>query len=178
MSSTITVRGWVGNKPTLTRTANDRVFTTVRVASTHRYRDSRNEWVDGDTQWFSAVFWDDAAENVARSVRQGEPVVLTGRLVLERWDSEEGPRSSLGVRGATLGHDLTRGIAQFTRCVRTAGAGFEPAPPGDRAADPFATPETPDVSEQDAPPADVDEAALDASAEVGEELGAYEPATA
>ena len=84
MSSTITVRGWVGNKPTLTRTAHDRVFTTVRVASTHRYRDSRNEWVDGDTQWFSAVFWDDAADNVARSVRQGEPVVLTGRLVLER----------------------------------------------------------------------------------------------
>ena len=76
MSSTITVRGWVGNKPTLTRTAHDRVFTTVRVASTHRYRDSRNEWVDGDTQWFSAVFWDDAADNVARSVRQGAPLLI------------------------------------------------------------------------------------------------------
>lgn len=182
MSSTITVRGWVGNKPALTRTAKDRVFTNVRVAATHRYRDSHNAWVDGDTQWFSAVFWDDAAENVARSVRQGEPVVLVGRLVLDRWDSEEGPRSSLGVRGATIGHDLTRGTAQFTRFVRSPTGGFEPAPPpGEGSADVFATASA--VAEPGETPPDEHEdtealGAQEAADLLAAELGAFEPANA
>lgn len=178
MSSTITVRGWVGNKPALTRTAHDRAYATVRVAATHRYRDSNNAWVDGDTQWFSAVFWDDAAENVARSVHQGEPVVLVGRLVLDRWDGEDGPRSSLGVRGATIGHDLTRGFAQFTRCVRGATSGFEPAPPpGDGPADAFAS-EGGAASVAAEEDADAQDGAGPLSVELEDELRAFEPATA
>ena len=106
-------------------------------------------------------------------------IVMPVRLVLERWDSEEGPRSSLGVRGATLGHDLTRGFAHFTRCVRTAATGFEPAPSGsDRQEDPFAARADDDAGAQPALTPDVDEDSIDASADVEEQLGALEPATA
>ena len=185
MSSTITVRGWVGNKPALTRTPHDRTYTNVRVAATHRYRDARNEWVDGDTQWFSAVFWDDAAQNVARSVRQGEPVILTGRLVLDRWDGEDGPRSALGVRGATIGHDLTRGQAQFTRWVRTAPGGFEPVPPEGPAGDAArgaGESDDPSVPPPHAPGeddgADEDDGTEQVAAALEDGLSAFERATA
>lgn len=129
--STITVTGWAGNTPAVVVTPTGRRHATVRVASTHRYRNDRQEWVDGDTQWYAARFWDDVAENVAASVRRGDPVVLSGRLVLEQWDGEDGPRAGLGVRSATIGHDLSRGRAQFTRYVRESVApGGAAAPEG------------------------------------------------
>ncbi|MGP7960636.1 single-stranded DNA-binding protein [Sanguibacter sp. A247] len=119
MSAPVTIIGWVGNKPAITVTANERRRTTVRVATTHRFRDEHGTWTDGETTWYSATFWDDAAASVAVSVHIGDPVILTGRLVLDRWDGTDGPRAELALRGATIGHDLTRGQAQFTRVIRT-----------------------------------------------------------
>lgn len=151
MSAPVTITGWVGNNPALTLTTNDRRRTTVRVATTHRYRDEKGAWTDGETTWYSVTFWDDAAESVAKSLHSGEPVVVTGRLVLDRWDAPDGsPRAELGLRGATIGHDLTRGTASFMRVLREArsstsapsaaetvaeGEGFAPADPD--APDPF-----------------------------------------
>ena len=105
MSAPVTITGWVGNNPALTLTTNDRRRTTVRVATTHRYRDEKGAWTDGETTWYSVTFWDDAAESVAKSLHSGEPVVVTGRLVLDRWDAPDGsPRAELALRGATIGH--------------------------------------------------------------------------
>lgn len=122
MSAPVTIIGWVGNKPAITITANERRRTTVRVATTHRFRDERGTWTDGETTWYSATFWDDAAASVAVSVNSGDPVIVTGRLVLDRWDGTDGPRAELALRGATIGHDLTRGQAQFARVIRTQAA--------------------------------------------------------
>lgn len=119
MSAPVTITGWVGNNPALTLTTNDRRRTTVRVATTHRYRAENGAWTDGETTWYSVTFWDDAAESVAKSLHSGDPVVVTGRLVLDRWDAPDGsPRAELALRGATIGHDLTRGTATYMRVLR------------------------------------------------------------
>lgn len=121
MSAPVTITGWVGNNPALTLTSNDRRRTTVRVATTHRYRDEKGAWTDGETTWYSVSFWDDAAESVAKSLHSGDPVVVTGRLVLDRWEAPDGSaRAELALRGATIGHDLTRGTATYTRVLREA----------------------------------------------------------
>lgn len=134
MSAPVTITGWVGNNPAVTLTTNDRRRTTVRVATTHRYRDDKGAWTDGETTWYSVTFWDDAAERVARSLHRGEPVIVTGRLVLERWDAPDGsPRAELALRGATIGHDLTRGTASFTRYLREARPAVDAGEAGDAA---------------------------------------------
>lgn len=115
---TITVTGWVANDPYINKIDAATRFVSFRVGSTPRYLDrSKNEWVDGKTEWFTVKAWRDAADNIADSIRKSQPVIVQGRLVTDEWDSESGPRKDLVIEATTVGHDLTRGRAQFTRVV-------------------------------------------------------------
>lgn len=160
MSTLTTIAGWVGANPALTEGRNGTKYTTVRVATTDRYRNAEKEWVDGPTQWFAVRLFGDFAENAAGSVRRGDPVVVTGRFVLDNWETEERSGSSLVLYASAMGHDLSRGRSLFTRVVRSgegardgnAGSGTDGAEPDsddpgapsdsaglDREPDPFET---------------------------------------
>jgi single-stranded DNA-binding protein len=50
------------------------------------------------------------------SVHKGEPVLIMGRLQIRRFEDAEGaPRTAVEVEASSVGHDLTRGVAQFSR---------------------------------------------------------------
>jgi single-strand DNA-binding protein len=50
------------------------------------------------------------------SVHKGEPVLITGRLQIRRFEDAEGAqRTAVEVEASSVGHDLTRGVAQFSR---------------------------------------------------------------
>jgi single-strand DNA-binding protein len=49
-------------------------------------------------------------------VHKGEPVLIMGRLQIRRFEDTEGnPRTAVEVEASSVGHDLTRGVAQFSR---------------------------------------------------------------
>lgn len=136
---TIAVSGWVATDPTLRIGAGGTTMVTFRVASTARYFDrDKREWVDSKTEWFTVRVFRGGAITVKESIVKGQPVVVTGRLRTNEWESQSGPRTDLVIDAAAVGHDVTRGIARFTRAT------------GDAALDPSATAPVPDAGDTSA----------------------------
>jgi single-strand DNA-binding protein len=74
------------------------------------------EWTDGPTSFVTVQCWRALAENVHMSVHKGEPVLVTGRLQIRRFEDLEGaPRTAAEIEATSVGHDLTRGVAKFSR---------------------------------------------------------------
>ncbi len=88
-----------------------------RVACTPRFFDrQQGAWRDQETVWKTVKVWRALADNVASSVRKGEPVVIIGRLRAEVWKDEDGElRSQDVVEATSVGHDLNRGTSAFLR---------------------------------------------------------------
>lgn len=115
---TMTVSGWVATEPKLVLSASNVNMCTFRLASTSRYFDrDKNEWVDGSTEWFSVRVFRAAATMVEKSIDKGQPVIVTGRFKTNEWQGAEEKRTDLVLDATSIGHDLTRGIATFTRAT-------------------------------------------------------------
>lgn len=112
----VTLQGWLGGDVVL-RQAGEAQVATFRVACTpRRYRKQSNEWVDGETQWYSVNAWRGLAENCERSLRRGDPVVVHGRLNAQTWTNSAGVAvTSFEVDALLVGHDLNRGTSRFTK---------------------------------------------------------------
>ncbi len=110
----ITISGWVGSV-NVREVADGQQVVTLRVGSTPRHL-REGEWRDGVTAWHTVKAWRGLAGNVAESVHTGDPVVVHGRVVAEEWTKADGtPGSEHVLVASTLGHDLSRGRASFTR---------------------------------------------------------------
>lgn len=119
----VTVAGWVAKKPEIRVTADKTEWTSVRVASTPRRRTADGRWTDGKTEWFEVKAWGELAQNVALSVDRGHPVVVTGRLTTDEWQTTEGAdRKNLVIHAQAMGHDLARGRTTFVRVRHESGA--------------------------------------------------------
>jgi single-strand DNA-binding protein len=133
----ITLTGWVGSDVTLREVAGGQPVANFRVATTPR-RMRNNEWKDGNTTWYQVKAWRNLADNVARSIGSGDPVVVHGRLEADVWTKEDGTvNTQLVVTAISVGHDLSRGTAVFTKPARPEAV----APPQQPVAtDPWAAP--------------------------------------
>jgi single-strand DNA-binding protein len=113
----VTVAGYVAIDPKFKKVAGDISSAKLRVAYTARRRDKETgEWSDGPTSFVNVQCWRTLADNVKVSVHKGEPVLVMGRLQIRRYEDQEGaPRSAVEIEAMSVGHDLTRGVAQFSR---------------------------------------------------------------
>lgn len=129
----ISFQGNVGGNVTVRR-AGDAPVATFRVATTPRhFQRSTGAWVDGDTQWYTVHAWRGLAANCEVSLRRGDPVVVHGRLKAQTWTNAAGVEvTTYEVDATSVGHDLTRGTAVFTRTPRPEAvpAFAAPAAPG------------------------------------------------
>ncbi|REE95714.1 single-stranded DNA-binding protein [Thermomonospora umbrina] len=116
----ITVIGWLAQDPFFTMTANGTPFLALRVGCTPRRYDRRSgQWQDLESMFLTVNCWRSLAENVnASDMKRGEPVVVTGRLRLREYVKDGRLRFSADVEATTVGHDLSRGSAQFRRVQR------------------------------------------------------------
>jgi single-strand DNA-binding protein len=111
------IAGYVATEPKFKKVAGDTSSARLRVAYTARRRDKETgEWGDGPTSFVNIQCWRTLADNVSMSVHKGEPVLIMGRLQIRRFEDAEGaPRTAVEVEASSVGHDLTRGVAQFSR---------------------------------------------------------------
>jgi single-strand DNA-binding protein len=114
--STITVRGWLGGDVDLRR-AGDVPVASFRLACTPRRFNPRTEtWSDSSTQWYTVTCWRGLGQNVAESLRRGDPVVVQGRLELRKYVNNQNVEvEALEIEAVAVGHDLSRGTSRFTR---------------------------------------------------------------
>lgn len=112
----VTLQGHVGGAVTL-RQAGDSQVANLRVACTPRRLQRRtNEWVDGETQWYSVSAWRHLGEHCARSLSSGDPVIVHGRLHARSYVNKDGVEvTGLEIEALLVGHDLSRGITTFSK---------------------------------------------------------------
>ena len=114
----ITLNGWVGSDVSLREVGGGQPVANFRVATTSR-KLRNNQWEDGNTTWYSVRAWRRLADNVALSIKRGDPVVVHGRLEADVWTKEDGTTNTqLVITATSVGHDLSRGTAVFTKPVR------------------------------------------------------------
>lgn len=118
----ITVIGWTGNTPKLHLGADEDAvpYAQFRLGRTGTTLDrSTGDFRDTPTDWYTVKCFRDLARNVAESIRQGDPVTVTGRLRVEGWTTAEGEaRTSAVIYASTVGPDLRWGSSRFVRTVR------------------------------------------------------------
>jgi single-strand DNA-binding protein len=137
----VTVVGNVATEPETHVTATGVSTTRFRLATTTRRWDAEHgAWTDGATSFYTVRTWRNPAGNVKESVTLGEPLVVQGRLRIREEEKDGRRYLTAEIEAVALGHDLTRGVARFTR-----GSSASPAlradrtPPTERA-DPAADP--------------------------------------
>ncbi|GAA4961004.1 single-stranded DNA-binding protein [Nonomuraea thailandensis] len=96
--------------------------TSLRVLTTHRYFDRKTgQWVDGEKVCFAVRCWRALGENVAASVRAGQPVVVSGKLRIREFGAEGDRRFMPEIEASAVGHDLRWGTGAFTKPERAGG---------------------------------------------------------
>jgi len=119
----IDLAGFVASEPSFKLLDNGTSTAKLRVAYTERrFNRETGEWGDGPTSFVTVLCWRTLADNVAVCLRKGEPVLVRGRLrVREYQDTEGRPRAVTEVDASSIGHDLSRGVAHFSRTRRAPG---------------------------------------------------------
>ena len=116
MTDNITLTGLVATTPRHLTTSEGLAITSFRLASSQRRFDrAANRWVDGDTNWYTVSSFRSLAENAATSVSKGDRVIVTGKLRIRDWENTDRSGTTVEVEAEALGHDLTWGIASYTR---------------------------------------------------------------
>jgi single-strand DNA-binding protein len=156
----VNLAGYVATEPKFRKVAGDTSSAKLRVAYTARRRDKETgEWGDGPTSFVTIQCWRTLADNVAMSVHKGEPVLVMGRLQVRRYEDAEGsPRTAVEIEATSVGHDLARGVAKFSRTR------WPSAATADEAEGPAGAPGQGDGAEPEGGPATEDLSATDGGA--------------
>lgn len=118
MSDTsITLRGRVGTDLEAHRTKNGQTTVKFRLAVTNWFASAEGILTQGRTHWYTIRAWDRLAENVFRSLKKGQPVIVVGRPKADAWISKEDGRlrSEVAITAQTIGHDLVGGCAGYEK---------------------------------------------------------------
>lgn len=116
----VTLIGFVAREPNLRMTKDNRPVADVRVGATNRYLDKQtNEWRDGDTSYFTVTCWRRLADHAKASLHKGDPVMVKGRFRTRTYEDKQNRiRVEVEIIADTIGHDLSRGIANYLRPTR------------------------------------------------------------
>lgn len=119
MSETvITIHGHVAHNPEIRVTQNKTEMVVFRVGvNPRRYDRQRDEWVDGQTEWYSVLSFGNLGQNVSKSIRKGDPVIVHGRFRAPQWQPEDQKRpiTTLEIMAHSVGHDLRLGRSTHLR---------------------------------------------------------------
>jgi single-strand DNA-binding protein len=117
--TTITMMGNVMDEVTLKATQSGIPRVSFRVVSTARRTDRETgEWVDGQKLIVNVTFWREFAENVAKSIRKGDPVLVYGSIFSREYTVEETNRISYEIEPVSIAHNLKFGTAKFDKRKR------------------------------------------------------------
>ena len=118
MSDTILIRGFTASDPALSTLPNGVPVVNFRLASTPRWQDATGTWKEGTTNWYTVEAYRRLAQNIATSIEKGQPLVVSGRQRISRWNREDGTQgTTVEVDALGIGHDLNYGTSTFARTV-------------------------------------------------------------
>ena len=172
----VTVIGNVVDSPKRRLTSTGISVTNFRLAATERRRDrDSQQWEDGENLFTNVTCWRALADNVARSLVKGDPVIVRGRLYTRQFEHEGQRRMSIELEATAVGPNLVLGQVEFARVrsdVVTHGVMDDEGGP-ERTAPPDRDPDREEVAGGEADVGEVDagdgDAGVGASAERGQQ---------
>ncbi len=171
MTDTISLTGLVATTPKHVVTGTGLSVTSFRFASTQRrYDRAEQKWVDGETNWYTVATFRQLATNVNASLQKGQRVIVTGRLRVRDWATDDKRGTNVEIDAEAVGHDLSWGTTVFTRSTATAVAEADAV--ADRTADDGD--DAGDASASDGPADDADDDS-EAPARLEEPVGSALP---
>jgi single-strand DNA-binding protein len=136
----VTLVGFVAMEPSLRVTKDGHHVADVRVGTASRMLDKQTgEWVDGETSFYTVTCWRRLADHAKASLRKGDPVLVKGRFRTSSYEDKTGRlRTEVEIVADTVGHDLSRGIANYIRPERARqNAADDPAAGGPQSGAPI-----------------------------------------
>lgn len=117
--NTITVVGNLTKDPILKYLPTGKAVANFSVACNQRWYDkSTQAWVEGEPSFFKVECWEPMAENVAESLRRGDPVIVVGRLDRRTYEQDGLTRESWEIRAEAIGPDMRKRAASLRRVLR------------------------------------------------------------
>jgi len=155
MTDTISLTGLVATTPKHVVTSSGLTVSTFRFASTQRrYDRAEQKWVDGETNWYTVATFRQLATNVIASLQKGQRVIVTGRLRIRDWATDDKHGTNVEIDADAVGHDLSWGTTTFTRSVAAAVAEADAVAEGGQSAQIAGTGDHDESAGQDADDAD------------------------
>jgi single-strand DNA-binding protein len=103
----LTVVGWViTDVQQRTISTGDKVCWFRMAAKERKYDRESHEWVAGNQLYIQVKCWRRLAESVPASLFKGDPVVVTGRLYLNEFETNGESRSMLELEASAIGPNL------------------------------------------------------------------------
>ena len=84
-SNNVTLRGFLGNKPTFTETEKSKV-SKVSLGWDDQYK-KNDEWIKRGTHWYQLVFWGKQAEQ-AQHLEKGALVEINGKILTTSYEKD------------------------------------------------------------------------------------------
>ncbi|MEO3806471.1 single-stranded DNA-binding protein [Nonomuraea sp. B1E8] len=120
----VTLTGNVAAEPRQYSFDEGTKVTSLRVLTSHRYFDRKTgQWTDGEKVCFTVRCWRALGDNVAASIRAGQPVVVSGKLRIREFGAEGDRRFVPEIEASAVGHDLRWGTGVFAKPERGGGLG-------------------------------------------------------
>jgi single-strand DNA-binding protein len=132
----ITIEGRVVADPELRFAPSGVAVGSFRIAASSRKKDEQGQWQDDKRLFMSVTCFRQLGENVAESLRQGDLVVVTGRINTDEWQDAQSGEKRSQIR--MLADNVA--VSLMFRSVDRHGIP-ERRQSGDSGPDPWATPE-------------------------------------
>ncbi len=111
--------GNVTRDPEMRTTTNGQQVLTLGVATNERWKDKTSGESKDRTEFHSVVIWGALAEEVARVVKKGNRVYVTGRVQTRSWETQSGSKRTTTEIIASAVHLLGISSAEAKDSVRT-----------------------------------------------------------
>ena len=118
MSDTITITGLIATTPRHIVTSEGLPITSFRLASSQRRFDKASgKWVDTSTNWYTVSAYKQLAINCVPSLNKGDRIIVSGRLRVRDWATDDRVGTNVEIEAELIGHDLFWATAVATRIV-------------------------------------------------------------
>ena len=118
MSDTITITGLIATTPRHIVTSEGLPITSFRLASSQRRFDKASGmWVDVSTNWYTISAYKQLAINCVPSLSKGDRIIVSGRLRVRDWTTDDRTGTNVEIEAEVIGHDLFWATAVATRIV-------------------------------------------------------------
>jgi single-strand DNA-binding protein len=117
--------GNLGADPEVRRTPGNVAVTTLRLATTERYKDRSGERQER-TEWHNVVLWRGLAEIAEKYLRKGSTIYVEGRLETRTWEDKNGQKR---YTTEVVARDMTMLDSRADGGGGAGTGGSEPPPP-------------------------------------------------